>query len=315
MLCTRKLCFDSRKGTGLIFPNQDVDTVRLMWAFVVILLIMFVFSIIFDNAVASFYDDVDMSNAIQMRQAEEMNQFYGSLYETMVTLWCSISGGNDWMEFGNLLRYLHLGEIYLAMFFFYIAFCTVGLLNVVTGIFVDSAVCTRTEDEVVEGYTEDLRRTSEEIKRLFEDADVDKSGTMSFSELRALLENPRVKAYFAGLDIDPNEARSIFTLIDVKNSGEITLEEFVNGTMKLKGHARSLDVVSLMYDHARYFAKFNRFCALVEYQLGEIGLALRPDLFDDPPEHIESMRRASSLKLVDQFSMSKIRRSADPSEE
>eukprot|EP00928_Gymnodinium_smaydae_P086321 TRINITY_DN7035_c0_g1_i3.p1 TRINITY_DN7035_c0_g1~~TRINITY_DN7035_c0_g1_i3.p1 ORF type:complete len:105 (+),score=22.31 TRINITY_DN7035_c0_g1_i3:49-363(+) len=23
MFCTRKLCFDSRKGTGLIFPNQD----------------------------------------------------------------------------------------------------------------------------------------------------------------------------------------------------------------------------------------------------------------------------------------------------
>ena len=33
------------------------------------------------------------------------------------------------------------------IFIFYIGFCMVGLLNVVTGIFVDSAVCTRTEDE------------------------------------------------------------------------------------------------------------------------------------------------------------------------
>ena len=28
MFCIRKLCFASRQGTGLIFPNQDEDTVR-----------------------------------------------------------------------------------------------------------------------------------------------------------------------------------------------------------------------------------------------------------------------------------------------
>ena len=43
-----------------------------------------------------------------------------------------------------------MGEFYFILFNFYIAFCVMGLFNVVTGVFVDSAVCTRTEDEIVQ---------------------------------------------------------------------------------------------------------------------------------------------------------------------
>ena len=43
-----------------------------------------------------------------------------------------------------------MGEFYFILFNFYVAFCVMGLFNVVTGVFVDSAVCTRTEDEIVQ---------------------------------------------------------------------------------------------------------------------------------------------------------------------
>merc|ERR1712100_853853 len=128
----------------------------------------------------------------------------------MVTLFSAITGGNDWMAYGELLRE-HVGETYFVLFAFYIGFCLVGMLNVVTGIFVDSAVCTRTEDEVVECFTEDQKRISEEVRRIFKEADEDMSGTVSLDELSNHLENPWVKAYFSGLDIDPSEARIIFT--------------------------------------------------------------------------------------------------------
>merc|ERR1719473_1013782 len=111
----------------------------------------------------------------------------------MISLWCAISGGNDWMQYAEKLRILEMGELYFCMFLFYIAFCVVGLLNVVTGIFVDSAVCTRTDDEVVEGYKEDLKRTTEEVMQIFKDADTDSSGTMSYMELKAHLQHPWVK--------------------------------------------------------------------------------------------------------------------------
>merc|ERR1719267_404906 len=113
---------------------------------------------------------------------------FGSLWEAMISLWCAISGGNDWWHYAELLRSLQYGEFYLLVFFFYIAFCVIGLLNVVTGIFVDSAVCTRTEDEVVESYREDLRSTTEDVRRIFGEADTDRSGVLSHRELQAHLE-------------------------------------------------------------------------------------------------------------------------------
>merc|ERR1712072_130622 len=121
----------------------------------------------------------------------------------MVSLFAAISGGNDWMTYGELLRQVGRGsQFYFMIFTFYIGFCTVGMLNVVTGIFVDSAVCTRTDDEVVKGWEEDQRRTSEKIKQIFQDADVNENGMLTLEELVRKLEDPWVKAYFSGLEID-----------------------------------------------------------------------------------------------------------------
>jgi len=248
----------------------------LMWAFVMIILIMFVFAIVFGNAVAGHFDTLNLDSPDQQENALLVNKSFGSIYETMVTLFCSITGGNDWMMYGELLRLLQHGELYFLIFAFYIVFCLVGMLNVVTGIFVDSAVCTRTEDEVVECFTEDQRRTSEEVRRIFKEADLDNSGTLSFQELASHLENPWVKAYFSGLDIDPSEAGIIFTLIDTDGSNTVSIDEFVDGTMKLKGHAKSIDVLSMMFDTVRFSMKFNGLCAHIEEELRAIKEVIIP---------------------------------------
>merc|ERR1719484_172269 len=127
----------------------------------------------------------------------------------MTTLFAAVTGGQDWMNYGDIVKEIgrhNGGDIYFYVFVFYIGFCIVGMLNVVTGIFVDSAVCTRTDDEVVRGFEEDQARTSEKIKQIFLEADTDCDGALSLEELVGKLEDPWVKAYFSGLDIDPSEA-------------------------------------------------------------------------------------------------------------
>merc|ERR1719235_1159840 len=105
----------------------------LLWAFVVIVLIIFVFSIIFDSAVADYFEQVDLDDPVAMSPTEDLQKYYGSMSESMISLWCAISGGNDWFQYAEVLRQLQMGEIYFSLFMFYIAFCVVGLLNVVTG--------------------------------------------------------------------------------------------------------------------------------------------------------------------------------------
>jgi len=250
--------------------------VDLLWAFLVIVLIVFVFAIVFDNAVADYFDSItvdfnatDRDGLAKIQEVEDMNTLFGNLPETMISLWSAVSGGNDWMNYGDYLRTAG-GWFYFGLFNFYIAFCVVGMFNVVTGVFVDSAVCVRTGDEVVQGYLDDLRQTTEEIKGFFKDADTDGSGTLNWEEFQSHMKNPAVKAYFSGLDIDPEEAEIIFTILDGDKSKEIKIDEFVHGTMKLKGSATKLDLMALMYDQTRQSMKFDALCDFVEDELVEI---------------------------------------------
>ncbi|CAK9100250.1 Transcription elongation factor A protein 2 [Durusdinium trenchii] len=178
----------------------------LLWAFVMILLVTFVFSIIFGNAAASYFETIDLDDVKSMdtapqpriarrasgltglivtgaaddlysqgaaevsvpRQVQQMlaktfnsgvQRLSGSVAGhrdfiglnppegQTVSLFCAIFGGQDWMYYGEVIRDLDDNDLYFTIFLFYIGFCLVGLLNVITGIFVDSAVCTRTEDE------------------------------------------------------------------------------------------------------------------------------------------------------------------------
>ncbi|CAE7299070.1 unnamed protein product [Symbiodinium pilosum] len=223
-----------RRLRTMIFSiaNSFID---LMWAFLVVILILFIFGIILSNSAASYFEAVNLDDSIEIDQARDVQKLFGNLPVTMLSLWCAVSGGNDWMLYADALVLMdHDGSyIYLAVFLFYTAFCVVGLFNVVTGVFVDSAVCCRTEDEVLQSYVDDLKRTTAEIKKFFETADSDGSGTLSYREFCGHLKSPTVKAFFHGLEIDPEEASIIFRILDDDKNDEILIEEFINGTMSL----------------------------------------------------------------------------------
>eukprot|EP00439_Symbiodinium_sp_Y106_P057010 s2835_g8.t1 len=153
----------------------------LFWAFVMLLLTMFMFSIIFGNGISLYFDELNTNDLDKVENARKVYEYFGGTYETLVSLFCSVSGGNDWMTYGETLR-LGPGEVYFVLFVFYIFFTLVGLLNVVTGIFVDSAVCTRTEDEVVESFTEEQKRLCGEMRRIFASADMDGNGCITFED-------------------------------------------------------------------------------------------------------------------------------------
>lgn len=73
--------------------------------------------------------------------------------------------------------------------------------------------------------------------------DPERNGFITFEEFCIQLENPWVQAFLSGLDIDITDARIVFTLLDVDGSGGLTVEEFVDGALKLKGPAKGIDML------------------------------------------------------------------------
>merc|ERR1711972_468020 len=52
----------------------------------------------------------------------------------------------------------------------------------------------------------------------------------------------KAKAYFQSLDLDVSQAKDFFEMLDTDGSNFVGIDEFVEGCLRLKGGARSVDV-------------------------------------------------------------------------
>merc|ERR1712032_51715 len=105
------------------------------------------------------------------------------------------------------------------------------------------------------------------MKHVFEQADTDKSGTLSWEEFETHLKDEHMASYFAVLGLGIMEAKNLFRLLDLDNSNEVSIDEFLTGCFRLKGDAKQLDLASqqqqatLMYENKRLIDRMARFMA------------------------------------------------------
>merc|ERR1711912_197373 len=80
------------------------------------------------------------------------------------------------------------------------------------------------------------------LKEVFNDIDKDGSGAINGDEMEFFLEDPELAHYLESIDIFPHDARTLFRLLDGDDSGEVSIEEFCEGCLRLKGEAKSFDI-------------------------------------------------------------------------
>merc|ERR1712194_262128 len=107
----------------------------------------------------------------------------------------------------------------------------------------------------------------------FMEADEDRSGMLSWEEFRKHLQNTKVKAFFQALELDVSQARALFQLLDADHSNQVGLDEFLDGCMRLKGQAKSIDVNMLMYKTDKVYKRIQE--DLRRLENGVIGRSSR----------------------------------------
>jgi len=85
-----------------------------------------------------------------------------------------------------------------------------------------------------------------EMKRIFDEADADCSGKISWAEFKSYMQNPRTRAYFATKQLDAFDARSFFDMIRDGMSEEVDIETFILGCQRMKGMAKSVDLLAVL---------------------------------------------------------------------
>lgn len=246
----------------------------LVWALLLLFCVVFLFSVFvlqfaIEENTAQAENDTDYI-VLSNTDFDDMMLYFGSLPKTIYTLYCSIVGGIDWADAAKPL--LSLNTPLALLFCFYIAFAVLCVLNIVTGVFVESANRTFAEDsEMVMWEQVELRKQwMEEVRELFEAADKDGSGQLDCDEFTKQLQDFRMQAWFrkVGVQVESYSAQGLFALLDFDNDGKLDLDEFAVALQQVNGYARSIDL-----------ARVQREASLLRQELGELH-AICSDFFE-----------------------------------
>jgi len=229
------------------------STFSLTWVFLVLGTIIFAFAVFVVQGVTAELRQQDVGVADgetqQLEFRAELLEFYGGVPAACICLFMIVSGGLDWKD--AMVPMKKLNSAYEYFFAFYVFFMLIGVLNVVMASFVAAAgeTAARDRDFIVQAEMAQISCNVDKVRTFFSEADVDQSGKLSFDEFKLALMDKNVRAYFHALGIDVSQADSVFLLLDEDNSGMLPLDEFLAGCMRLRGHAKSLDVNLLLHEN------------------------------------------------------------------
>jgi len=229
--------------------------VPFCWACFLLLGIHWCFGVYFVHISSDYIADGVRRDGVAWLEDDSvarLREHYGSLWRALYTLFLSITGGMDWGGAADPLAVT--GYQHMLLYTFFVALTMFAVLNVVTGVFVQSAtkIALHDRDLVIQ---DQLRWQKDYIKaalRIFHEADLDGDGKISRVEFEAHLEDERVQAFFNCLELTGVEARRLFRLLDIDGNGTVDAEEFVTGCMCLKGGAKTMDVAALMLEQGKF---------------------------------------------------------------
>lgn len=257
----------------LMVSSISCSLYSIFWSIVLLCLVLLFFAMAVQQTVQAELEADGLSHV-----HPDLLQYYRSLPISMLSLFMAISGGCDWKDLLEPLA--EISRVYMVIFTLFVTFLLFGMLNILTAIFVEST-CKLAEvdaDLVIKEHMDRDNSAMNKIRNFLRTADVDGSGTISQSEFESRLDDPAFKAQLQLCDLNIHEARGIFQLLDVNEQGDVGIEEFVYGLMRLKGGAKQVDIATMMYENKRVLSKIVELMEATEANFADLkaGLRIKP---------------------------------------
>merc|ERR1712007_24412 len=84
------------------------------------------------------------------------------------------------------------------------------------------------------------------MKFFFEKADVSKGDYIDKGQFIEVLKDKQMRLWLSAQDVEVGDADLLFDFID-DGTGKVSVNQLINGISRLKGSARSIDVISLTH--------------------------------------------------------------------
>jgi len=236
---------------------------QLFWTIALIFMLLYMFAIIFTEASTASGLQMLAEQGAWPCNEDSINQescmmqnLYGDLFTSMLTLYMSITGGMDWSD-----AYHPLGPVFAILFLVFVTFTILAVMNVVTAIFCQSAIdgAANQREVQMQKFEEQQEMYSRQLGDVFKVIDVDGSGDLTMDEFEIGVMNPRVQTFFESMELSIQEARLLFNLLRSGEDTAIDIDDFIEGCLQLRGSARNFDVALLRYECRHLSNKVNEF--------------------------------------------------------
>jgi len=252
------------RALRLMVASIICSLVYLLWTLVLLVVVLYAFSILMLQGVQQ-----DMKK--DGTQDPDLINMYGSVAQSMMTLFMAITGGIDW---GDALKPLKpLGWGYDVVMVVYISFLVFGLLNVLTAVFVESAGNISNIDKELAIQQQMINQASmvKNIAGVLSKALDEGSSTISIERLENLLKSEEIQAHLQIFEVGASQAKRLFHLLDIHGSGHVEMEDFVIEIVKLKQSAKGVDIATVRFESRRVLSYLTAFMKYVEDRLENLN--------------------------------------------
>jgi hypothetical protein len=253
--------------------------------------VFYLFSLIFVEQAASLLKDLVGQELQEERQlhVDYLISNFGDVFRGMLTLAMAALGGEDWgTPYHNIEE---CGFLAAACYLLFVAFTQISLINIITGIFVDSAMQNLAPGKEVLARDLQLEKEAhmEELVNLCKEADADTNGKLSKEQFQDGLKRGRIPMLLQLIGLSRHDVERFFDVLSrASPNGEVAITSFAHGCVRLAGGATSFDLQMLTVDmkgiqkqQAKDFRGMKRRLRRVE-QVMEVALPVFGSIAEDP---------------------------------
>jgi len=135
---------------------------------------------------------------------------------------------------------------YVVFVMTYITLVVFAMLRIITALFLKKTlqIAADDNDEMLSAQRSKVQKGLEKLSSIFAALDVSGDGRLSVDEFERAVSNSDVKTWLQVLEMEVHDVDALFQMID-DGDGFVTYDEFLQGIMRLKGQARTLDVIRI----------------------------------------------------------------------
>lgn len=221
----------------------------LLWTLALLVIIFYAFSLILTQQVAEHCRFIPVDSAGQSQCSGDLLLYWGSVEESGLTLFMAVAQGIDWQVALKPLwgvSYFSVGALLM-----FVSITILLILNVVTGVFCNTAMESASRDKEVAARNLAATRTfqAKQLKEVFQQMDNLDLNAISIEDLDIAMESTELQHFLESMGISTNDIWTLFLLLDVEEKGVIEIDAFVQGCIGMYGTARSMQMAKVSYEN------------------------------------------------------------------